>query len=232
MSQPTLLLVHGWGLGGGVWRKLLKRLDNPPHLALDFGFYGKPKLAIPTDRPLIAVGHSLGFLWILRQLSQNAPWGEQVAGLISVNGFCRFAQGEDFSQGVHPHLLRRMKSGLRRDPIRVLADFRALGGLSSDNFLSDAAKQRLDPNALAQGLEWLGAWDGRQVIRHWKKPILVLANRDDEIVTPQITEASFAPLFGNQTDQIHWLTGGGHLGLLSHMDPIEAEIKHFYTRWG
>lgn len=232
MSQATLLLVHGWGLGAGTWRPFLRLLDNPPHHCLDLGFYGAKQTDLPPDTagdgPLIAVGHSLGFLWILHHMS-TAPWADRVQGLIAINGFSRFSQADDFPHGVQPCLLRRMKNGLFKDPVKVLRNFRELGGAPPGEFLSEKAKKNLDAMALAYGLGWLLEWDGRLTLNQWKKPLLVIANQDDAIVTPAITEASFSPLFDARSTQVRWLEGGGHMGLLTHPQAYAALVGQFYS---
>jgi pimeloyl-[acyl-carrier protein] methyl ester esterase len=226
MTQPTLLLVHGWGLGSGVWHPLLRQLGSPPHISLDFGFYGRKKLDIPDDRPLIAVGHSLGFLWLLQHL-ETASWGGRVEGLVSINGFARFSKAEDFPHGVDHCVLRSMKNGLQRDPVKVLNDFRVFGGGPGGDLIGYEAKQRLDTLALAYGLGWLLEWDGREVLPQWQKPFLAIANSDDNIVTPAITKASFASLIDGK-NSIEWLDKGGHLGLLSRPLAYGELLDKFY----
>lgn len=226
MSKPTLLLVHGWGLGAGSWRPLLNTLGNPPHQALDFGFYGKKNTTITTDQPFIAVGHSIGFLWLLHHMA-NEPWAEQVQGLISINGFSCFARKDDFPNGVNKCLLRRMKNGLQRDPVQVLDDFRELSGGIENFSFSEKAKQNIDALALAYGLGWLLTWDERPFLEQWKKPLLVIANRDDKVVTPAMTIDSFASVFGTAQNRINWLSGGEHLGLLHDPEPYGELIRGF-----
>ena len=226
MSQPTLLLVHGWGLGPGAWWPLLHQLGDPPHYSVDLGFFGKKKIDIPTDRPLIAVGHSLGFLWILHHLARS-PWGEQVEGLVSINGFCQFAQGGDFQNGVNPCILRSMKNGLQRNPAKVLNEFRALGGGPAGDLLGEEAKKSMDVMALAYGLGWLLEWQESGGLADWKRPLLVVANEDDEIVTPQMTQDSFA----QWRSEIQWLSGGGHLGLLTRPKPYGRLVQEFLRKF-
>ncbi|MBF0444501.1 MAG: alpha/beta hydrolase [Magnetococcales bacterium] len=226
MRQPTLLLVHGWGLGAGVWRPVVQQLGNPPHISLDFGFYGRKQLEIPDDRPLIAVGHSLGFLWLLQYLA-TASWGGRVEGLVSINGFARFSKADDFPQGVDHCLLRGMKNGLQRDPVKVLNDFRVLGGGPGGDFIGEDAKLRVDAMALAYGLGWLLEWDGRGGLAQWQKPFLAIANSDDNIVTPAISRASFTTLLDGE-GSIKWLDQGGHLGLLSRPRAYGELLDRFY----
>ncbi|MBF0193922.1 MAG: alpha/beta hydrolase [Magnetococcales bacterium] len=226
MTQPTLLFVHGWGLGAGVWRPVIQQLGKPPHMSLDFGFYGRKKLEIPNDRPLIAVGHSLGFLWLLQHLPE-AIWANQVQGLVAINGFARFSKAEDFPNGVDRCVIRGMKNGLQRDPVKVLNDFRVFGGGPGGDLIGEEAKQRLDVMALGYGLGWLMEWDGRGALSQWQKPLLAIANSDDNIVTPDITKDSFSGIAKGKSS-IEWLDEGGHLGLLSRPQNYGELLGKFY----
>ncbi|MBF0448555.1 MAG: hypothetical protein HQL67_10165 [Magnetococcales bacterium] len=227
MSQPLLVLVHGWGLGPGAFRPLLGQLGRPFHHSLDLGFYGRPRLDIPKDRPLIAIGHSLGFMWLLQHLP-TALWADQIQGLVAINSSTRFCRGFGFASGVHPNLVRRMKSGLLQDPSRVINDFRVSSGGPSGDFLTQTAKDNLDVAALDRGLDWLMEWDGRRTFSQWERPFLALANRDDTIVTPAMTEASFA---SDQARNLHWIEGGGHLAMLTRPEPFGVLLNEWLRDW-
>ena len=113
-EPPGLLLVHGWGLGPGLWHAVRRALPDWPCHALDLGFFGRPSGPVPVDRPWLAVGHSMGFLWLLHHLEQ-APWRAACVGLVSVAGFSRFGRGEQFPHGVAPRVLARMRQRLAHD---------------------------------------------------------------------------------------------------------------------
>ena len=120
MKAPLLVLVHGWGFDASVWTPLREALDGVETIAFDLGFYGHPRRpALPADgsRRLVAVGHSLGLLWLLHE--RPFAW----RGLIGINGFPRFAAAADFPEGVPAPILDRMASGLCRSPRRVVEDF-------------------------------------------------------------------------------------------------------------
>ena len=81
--------------------------------------------------------------------------------------------------------------------------------------------------ALGFGLGWLLEWDGRDVLPKWQKPFLAIANSDDNIVTPAITNDSFTGLVDGQSS-IEWLDQGGHLGLLSRPKAYGELLDRFY----
>ncbi|MEO5349836.1 MAG: hypothetical protein H7836_09330 [Magnetococcus sp. YQC-3] len=128
-AAPLLLLVHGWGLGPGVWRGVRRLLPGWRCHVLDLGFFGTPQLQVPAGVPLLAVGHSLGFLWLLHHL-ERAEWRQACVGLVSIAGFSRFSRGDDFPSGVAPRVLARMRQRLPEDGSGVLQAFCRQGGWS------------------------------------------------------------------------------------------------------
>lgn len=207
-KTPLLLLVHGWGLGPGLWRPLIRALPDASCHTLDLGFFGKPRLLVPTHRPLLAVGHSLGFLWLLHHLEQ-APWRDLCVGLVSIAGFSRFSRSSQFPEGRDPRFLARMRQRLPMDTTGVLKAFCQQSGWSASALPTVA-----NPTPLLEGLDWLEAWDGRAALAAWKGTLYSLAAQDDQIVPPALTTACFAQ------KNIRWLQEGGHLLPLTR--PLEC----------
>ena len=211
-SKPLLVLVHGWGFDPSVWDSVLAspRLSGVDVERIDLGFAavespnpvpGGPDEAgavllssreLPVDRPLIGVGHSVGFAWLLRQ---PVAW----RGLVSINGFARFTRTEDFPEGVPARLLERMIVRLQADPQGVARDFLRRCGVEAPEV------ERLHPAALAEGLQWLARWDLRGALAAWSGPLLALAAEDDPIVPAAMSLASF-PASSLRIEE-----GGGHL---------------------
>lgn len=212
-----LLLLHGWGLGAGMWRPLTRALPEcTPHL-LNLGFFGPSRDEIPQDQPFIAIGHSLGFLWLLNHL-QEPIFQRQCQGLVSINGFARFARTPDFPHGVDRRILDRMARRLSVEPIAVLTDFQRQGGMEVP------VQIPTNPNVatLHQGLSWLTQWDGRGPLAQFIKPLLAIAAEDDRIVAPEMTRDSFAPTL------IEWLPTGGHLLPLTRTQACATLIDRFW----
>src|ERR1700678_1304116 len=102
--KPLLLLIHGWGSDAGFWAPLQSVLDCDA-LAWDLGFFGHPEQApLPAGRPVMAVGHSFGVLWLLHH--RPAAW----RALVSIHGFSCFTRRETFPVGVAARPLQRMIS--------------------------------------------------------------------------------------------------------------------------
>jgi pimeloyl-[acyl-carrier protein] methyl ester esterase len=203
-----LVFVHGWGFDRHFWLPLANRLPGE-QLFVDLGFRGEPQLPdLPEasdggEEPVIAVGHSLGSLWLLHE--RPFHWD----ALIAINGFRRFSAEPEWP-GVAPRLLARMRKQFTRDPRAVWDDFRIRCG-------DDRADEReLDANAMLDGLDWLAGWDARE--QRDGAPVLALAARNDEIVPAELSSASFA------NDQLHWHSAGDHLLPRSAPDWCAAQI--------
>lgn len=191
-TRPTLLFVHGWAYDAAFWAPLAAALGDWPQATVDAGYFG-PARAPQPDGPVVAIGHSLG---VLRLLRDPAPTR---VGLVSINGFARFAAGPDFAQGVPPRMLDRMLSRLATQPDAVLRDFRQRCG---DASAFDAPQL----NALTRDLQALRDEDQRAALAALPVPLLALAGAQDPIVPAPMTQATFGDAAG-----IRWCDTGGHL---------------------
>lgn len=213
-ERPLLLFVHGWGFGSGVWRPVVRALPSWRYRILDLGFFGRPQHSIPEGEPLLAVGHSLGFLWLLRRMDQ-ASWRRNCLGLVSIAGFSRFSRSTDFPDGMAPKVLRSMAQRLPSDVSGVLTAFQQrsgwLGGPGHGSIQNS--------ESLLQGLSWLQEWDGRAALAAWDGPLSALAAQDDQIVSPKLTSACFAP------HTVRWLADGGHILPLTRAEACARTIE-------
>lgn len=209
---PLLLLVHGWGFDASIWAPLQDALGDVESVAWDLGFHGAASCPpVPSGRPVVAVGHSYGLLWLLHECP--FVWH----ALVSINGFPRFSAGEDFPAGVPSRLLDRMIARFSATPETVYRDFMIRCGLS------DPRTQDLDRNALADGLNALRHWDERSRMADLGPADLVLAGRADPIVPGDLTESGFAGT------KIRW-HAGGHLLPLQAPDWCAAQLRPLYDR--
>jgi pimeloyl-[acyl-carrier protein] methyl ester esterase len=191
-----LLLVHGWGFDASFWTPLRAELGDIPSTAWDLGFLGSSsRPALPDGVPVVAVGHSMGLLWLLHE--RPAAWRR----LVSINGFSRFAKADGLPQGVAPRLLERMIVKLAETPGAVYADFMSRCGLAQP------PTDGIDAAALEWGLRALADWDCRGAAQ----VDLALAGRSDPVAPPALSEALFPPPLAQWHD-------GGHL--LPLTDPV------------
>jgi pimeloyl-[acyl-carrier protein] methyl ester esterase len=199
----VILFVHGWGYDAGFWAPVRSALDAPS-AALDLGYFGTADIAIPRGVTRL-VGHSLGFLWLLRQRSlASLP-------LIGINAFPRFIEADDYRPAIAPRVLERMKRHVASDTRGVLKDFWARAGAAGPDGVPNAA-------ALAEGLDQLAAWDERESLAARASTARLIAGREDAIVPAAMTEMAFKDL------DVAWLPGG-HALPRSHAADVARLIQ-------
>ncbi|WP_264784374.1 alpha/beta fold hydrolase [Gluconacetobacter azotocaptans] len=216
--MPGLLFVHGWGFDPDFWTPVRSALGRADGIDLDFGFFGPERMAARPARPFVAVGHSLGALWLLR----HRP--ERCIGMVLINGFARFSAAADFPPGVPPRVVGRMIQGLEQNPDDVVLTFRRRAGIAAG--LPGPAQA----GRLAAGLAMLRDEDARPALDERASsailpPMTVLAGQDDPIVTADMTRASFSTGM-----PIEWVADGGHLLPLTHPDICAATISRMTQR--
>ena len=215
--KPLLVATHGWMFGPGVWRPLMLALPEYDFELVDLGFSGRARQFIaPTDRPWIAMGHSLGFLWhLMSEQRQN------MVAMVAINGFYRFPRGRGYPMGVPPRVLQMMEEKLDHDPAAIINDFRKMAGWREQ---SGDGLGGLVPERLQEGLNWLQNWDGLSRLQDINVPLLILASRDDLVVPPAMTQALIdaAP-----AAKCHWQEDGGHLFPLTKTAWCAKQIRQF-----
>lgn len=206
-----ILLVHGWGYGATVWDGVCRQLAGLPVARIDLGFFGAPARledVLRGEVPLIGVGHSLGFLWLLRHVPN-------CRALLSVNGFARFTEDTNY-RGVPAAALTGMRRGFARDPETALTRFWQDCGAAPDIDMRTA-----DRAALVQGLDWLRDWDERAALAEAPR-VCALASRNDSIVPPDMAEAAFAGR------DIAWSGSAGHSMPLTEPLPVADAILRLW----
>jgi pimeloyl-[acyl-carrier protein] methyl ester esterase len=201
------VLVHGWGFNAGIWRELVRQIGgNAGAKQLNLGFIrGGPEDAGDWPQDAVAIGHSLGLLWLLRHKNQR-----RFKGLVSIQGFDRFS----------PPIPRRRLASMRRelagDPAATLASF--WRGCGTEPF---AAPSTFDLPRLDEGLCWLMDWDETATKASLDCPILALAARDDAIVPPSMSAA----IWGEEN--VIWSERGGHVLPLARPEWCAQHVLDF-----
>jgi pimeloyl-[acyl-carrier protein] methyl ester esterase len=199
------VLVHGWGFHAGIFADLVANLDGAETTLIDLGFVsGGPKGATDWPADAVAIGHSLGLLWLLEQ------GGGRFRGLVSIQGF------DCFCRHVSPSRIAALKRGLEREPGGTLQTFwRSCGAAGF------ALAQALNVARLDEGLDWLMHWDGRKAKQELACPVLALAARDDAIVPASMSEAIW------EDTGIIWSQDGGHVLPLRHPGWCARHVLEF-----
>ncbi len=199
------VLVHGWGFHAGLWAQFARHLEGAEVTLVDLGFVsGGPKAEKSWRPDAIAVGHSLGLLWLL------ARGGEQFRALVSMQGF------DCFSCHVASSRLAALKRGIAREPYATIEAFwRSCG---SPDF---APRDALDIPRLQEGLDWLMHWDAQEIKDRLTCPMLAFASRDDAIVPAKMSEAIW------KKTELIWSQDGGHVLPLSHPQWCAQHVLEF-----
>lgn len=178
MNTPLLVLVHGWSFGPGMWEEVTRALPGVECLAVDLA-RSPPDALAPSGRMVVAVGHSLGVLWLLARASMRFD------ALVSINGFPRFLEADDYRPAVRPAALARLRRRLVADPGAALAEFRASVG-------APPMAEPVDRTALLEQLDALAQWDGRERLATVADRTWVLAGAEDAIVPLAMSRQAFA----------------------------------------
>lgn len=188
------VLLHGWGFHAGIWAGVAEYLGRENVTLVDLGFVsGGPQGTTEWPDDAIAVGHSLGVMWLLKH------GRGRFRGLVSIQGFDRFCPH------VPPSRVSALKRGLKRDAYGTMEAF--WGSCGAPGF---APPEALNVARLDEGLDWLMHWDARAAKEDLNCPVLALGARDDPIVPPSMTEAIWAEA------GIVWSPNGGHVLPMRH----------------
>ena len=199
------VLVHGWGFHAGIFADFIGHLEGAEVSLIDLGFVaGGPKGASDWPPGAIAVGHSLGLLWLLRE------GGGRFKGLVSIQGF------DCFSCYIAPSRVAALRRGIEKDAGGTLQAFWRSCGASGF-----ALPEALNVARLDEGLDWLMHWDARKVKDELAYPVLALASRDDAIVPASMSEAIW------KDKGIVWSQDGGHVLPLRHPNWCARHVLEF-----
>jgi len=240
----NLVLLHGWGLHGGVWDTLMPgltaefrvtRVDLPGHghsrdtpmpAAL-----GDAARLVSESVPAGAVwlGWSLGGLLALRA-ALDAP--EAVVGLVLANTTPRFVTAPGWPHAMPPEQLQEFAAGLQQDyrdtllrflSLQVRGDDAARGSLRQ---LREALFARGEPytGSLAAGLELLRSGDLRAELSRLRLPTLVIAGGYDRLTPPEASEVMAEAIPGARMALI---PKSAHAPFISHPDEFTTALLEF-----
>lgn len=195
---PELVLLHGWGLHGGVWAPVREALDARFRVtAFDLPGHGfsaftplrgfdeaVDEIAAQVPEGAIVCGWSLGGL-LAQRLARRHPVRVRSLALVSTTP-C-FVERDGWPHAMKVETLAGFASGLRTDLEATLKTFvalNALGGANSRPALRALAEEVIargapDPSALEVGLDLLQATDLRAEARDIAQPAVVIHGSRD-----------------------------------------------------
>lgn len=243
-SGEPLLLIHGWGMHGGMWGDIAERLaqdfrviavDLPGH-----GLSGKSEGSFSLDdlvdaleeqfgEPLPVCGWSLGGQVALRWAGRHPDKVQRLALVASTPCFVR-CDGWDCA--MDEATLAGFAAALEQNYAQTLKRFLALQVRGSDNerellaALRDALFSRGEPAlpALRAGLGILRDCDLRGTLADIAQPTLVIAGQRDTLTPPQASRHMAERLPNARLVEI---AGAAHAPFLSHPDQMIAKLKSF-----
>ncbi|MGH8025180.1 MAG: pimeloyl-ACP methyl ester esterase BioH [Pseudoxanthomonas sp.] len=241
---PPLVLIHGWGLHGGVFAPLVDRLSDRFRMHLvDLPGHGYSR-EDPTPLTLEAcaaeilartppaawLAWSLGGLFALHAASVSA----QVRALALIAVTPRFVRGAEWPHAVEASVFEQFGKDLQQDYRGTLERFLALDTMGSEHARAElrTLKEKLyargepSPQALRQGLALLEESDLRAVLPELPVPSLWISGHRDRLVPPAAMRDAAAMTPGSRYVDIG---GGGHAPFLGHADQVAAEIRNFLT---
>jgi pimeloyl-[acyl-carrier protein] methyl ester esterase len=238
-----LVLIHGWGMHGGMWRGVAELLvqhfdvyavDLPGHGAsapLDTFTLDRvvEQLAAQFDEPLAVCGWSLGGLVALRWALQ---YPQQVERLVMVASTPCFVRLEDWKYALSVEILEEFATNLQKNYAMTLKRFLSLQMRGSElerevlAVLRDGLFSRGEPDlaALQAGLEILRGSDQRAALPTLRQATLVLAGERDTLIPHQATQylADRIP-----KGRLVTIKGAAHAPFLSHQEEFVEHMVSF-----
>ncbi len=246
-NGSPLLLIHGWGMHGGLWGGVAERLAQHFHvLAVDLPGHGHSsrmlengspftldsivdELSARFTGPLAVCGWSLGgqiaLRWAMRQ-------PQQLNRLVLVASTPCFVQRPDWPCAMAAETLAEFDAALRKDYAQTLRRFLALQVRGSEQervllaTLRSALFSRGEPdlNALQSGLDILRDCDLRSALPGVKQAALVIAGERDTLTPPPAAQylASHLP-----NARLASIKGAAHAPFLSHPEQFLSHAVDF-----
>ncbi len=241
-NGPELVLVHGWGLHGGIWAGLAPALaarfhvtvvDLPGHglsaevRARDLDAYADALAAVVPGRATW-LGWSFGATVLLCMCLRHRQLVER---LVLVGATPRFVRAPDWLWGMEPEALDTFARDLSSSYHVTLQRFLSLQ-LGMDETARTLARQmrvelfrygQPDPVGLDAGLAILRTADLRALLPCLQVPCQVIHGARDRLV-PVAAAQFLAASLGTSS---HVLASAGHAPFLSHPEEFRAVLDAF-----
>jgi pimeloyl-[acyl-carrier protein] methyl ester esterase len=241
-NGPDVVLIHGWGLDGGIWGDVAARLgrtlrvtavDLPGHGKSDpmsFNLDALSQSLLDACPPQAAwVGWSLGALAVL-DACRRAP--ERIACAVLVGATPRFVVADDWPHAVPQHVWASFGYDLANDLDGTMSRFLALqfGSTAAERAQLRALRAQLykrgrpDMAALTDGLAILAQTDMRAGVADIDRPTLVVHGARDRLTPPAAGEFLARQI---PRARYHAIPDAGHAPFISHLEPFMSVVEPF-----
>lgn len=243
-----LVLLHGWGMHGGVWEGVADKLaesfrvhvvDLPGHgESAGIAPYSLERVAEAVAAAVPQRAHWCGWsLGGLAALEAAGRFPEQVERLVLVASTPCFARRDDWQCAVAPETLGEFAASLAGDYEGTLKRFLSLQARGDEEAkavlrdLRDSLFSRGRPaaEALSGGLEILAGYDLRGLATGVAQPALVIHGERDQLVPLPAGEWLVQNL---PFARIALVKGAAHAPFLTHADEFVNLVKRFLTANG
>lgn len=240
---PDVVLIHGWGLHGGIWTDVARELARHCRVTVpDLPGHGRSRDFLPREfsaevlaeevrrvlpGPAIWVGWSLGGFVALAAAQQFSG----VAKLALVGATPKYVQGDGWTQAMPLSVLEQFARNLEQDYVGTLNRFLSLQISAGEERgvlrrLREEMFRYGEPptEALHAGLRLLRDDDRRAALRGLAPPALVLHGDRDRIAPPGAARYLAENL---PRARLEMIPGAGHAPFLSHPERLVEELKGF-----
>lgn len=242
-SGEPLLLIHGWGMHGGIWAKVAQQLALSFRVhSVDLPGHGGSATCTPYDldelvhqlgahfdEPLAVCGWSLGGQVALRWAQLHPA---QITKLVLVATTPCFVQKENWGCAMAVDTLQEFSASLLQNHTLTLRHFLALQvrGSEQERELLAGLRTQLfshgEPNiaALQSGLEILRKTDLRAILSSINQPALLLAGERDTLTPLAAMEYIHQTIHSSRLEIIK---GAAHVPFLSHPQIFTQHMTSF-----
>lgn len=245
-NGPDVVLIHGWGLNGGVWDTLAPRLEQSGFRVtrVDLPGYGRSAWNGEADVEALAravlacvperaawLGWSMGAL-VAAQAALGAT--ARIARLVLVAATPSFICRAGWTSAMAPELLEGFARDLQRDYLRTLQRFLALqvrGSDAAESVLRELRARLLQhgrpvPEALLAGLDILRDTDLRARVAEIACPALWLMGARDTLV-PEAAARRAAEQMPDARVEV--IAGAGHAPFLARPADVAGVVADFLS---
>jgi pimeloyl-[acyl-carrier protein] methyl ester esterase len=238
-----LLLIHGWGMHGGMWGGVTEKLAQHFHVyAVDLPGHGQStamahfdldsvvdSLSAQFREPLTVCGWSLGGQVALRWAMR---YPQQVQRLILVASTPSFVRRDDWNHAMSAELLQEFTAALQQNYALTLKRFLALQlrGSEQEREILAVLRQVLfnrgepDLTALQDGLAILLECDLRSALSSIMQPALIIAGELDALAPWQASQYMAQQM---PTTELVKIKGAAHAPFLSHPEEFVGHVVKF-----
>jgi pimeloyl-[acyl-carrier protein] methyl ester esterase len=245
-TGAELILLHGWGMHGGVWDAVQIGLAEQfcVHVVDLPGYGGSPAcnpytlkhlaglLAEAFSWPVNICGWSLGGQ-VAMQWALDRP--AQVRQLVLVGTTPRFVSGEDWHCAVEGEVFRQFAAQAAEDyrgTMRRFISLQAQGGEFSRQQIRRLREHLFQgsepkPETLQAGLNMLLETDLRSAVPGLKQPVLLVHGAHDMLAPAVVAEWMEMRL---PDARLEMIAGAAHAPFLSHRTEFMTAVRNFIGR--